>query len=406
MRRNPMFCAAIVFALMLSGAGTTAFGQMYEGDANGAPPPPMMGNCNRQQMPMMPMPMPMMTMVKYYDGSVYTLAGMMLSRYDATTLMQKGMVMLQPPTSMMTPAKPDEMDNKMMMEPAPPDGMGNKPMMAMNMNHGMPVFFFDKGDAIVIGNSHFYKVQLKDMKVTKFTELPSEMMMMPCMMTKPGMMPPEKKDDKGMQGEMGMINPEMNGNNGMRCTKCGMDMMPDNTDMKGMMRCTKCGMSMMPKNPDMMGDMMGMMNGKNMMSMMLPSYDRNKGMVYVAQGMQLLAINIKTGVVARQATIMMGGTMPMPGQAQMVRLITVKKYAFIPNNIMLKKGVPVTLQFTTIDVKHGFNCPGLGIRTDIIPNKINQITFTPDKTGTFDFHSDEMADTDYKDMMGTITVTD
>src|SRR6266571_5076795 len=68
--------------------------------------------------------------------------------------------------------------------------------------------------------------------------------------------------------------------------------------------------------------------------------------------------------------------------------ITAKRFEHNPKKIVLKKGEPVTLEFTSLDRPHGFNCPGLGIRTDILPGKVSRIHFTPDKTGTFPFHCD------------------
>jgi cytochrome c oxidase subunit 2 len=67
--------------------------------------------------------------------------------------------------------------------------------------------------------------------------------------------------------------------------------------------------------------------------------------------------------------------------------------------------VPVILEFTSLDRKHGFNCPDLNLRTTIEPDKPSQISFTPDKTGTFEFHCDVFCGSGHGDMMGTITVT-
>ena len=49
--------------------------------------------------------------------------------------------------------------------------------------------------------------------------------------------------------------------------------------------------------------------------------------------------------------------------------VTAKRFEYSPKEITLKKGVPVVLEFTSPDRLHGFNCPGLGIRTDIRPGK-------------------------------------
>jgi cytochrome c oxidase subunit 2 len=70
----------------------------------------------------------------------------------------------------------------------------------------------------------------------------------------------------------------------------------------------------------------------------------------------------------------------------------------------VKKSVPAVLEFTSLDRLHGFNCPGLGIRADIVPGKINQLRFTPSKTGSFPFHCDNFCGIGHEGMAGTITV--
>ena len=86
--------------------------------------------------------------------------------------------------------------------------------------------------------------------------------------------------------------------------------------------------------------------------------------------------------------------------------VTAKRFEYSPKDITVKKGVPVVLEFTSLDRLHGFNCPGLGIRTDIQPGKVNRLQFTPDKTGTFPFHCDNFCGTGHEGMRGSITVTE
>lgn len=86
--------------------------------------------------------------------------------------------------------------------------------------------------------------------------------------------------------------------------------------------------------------------------------------------------------------------------------ITAKRFSYTPNTITVKKGVPVVLQFTSTDRLHGFNCPDLGIRSDIPPKKITELRFTPRKTGTFPFHCDNFCGTGHDGMTGKIIVTE
>lgn len=85
--------------------------------------------------------------------------------------------------------------------------------------------------------------------------------------------------------------------------------------------------------------------------------------------------------------------------------ITAKRYEYNPNKITLKKGVPVTLVFTSLDRLHGFNCPDLAIRGDILPGKGLKIQLTPQKTGTFPFHCDIFCGEGHENMTGEFIVT-
>jgi cytochrome c oxidase subunit 2 len=92
-------------------------------------------------------------------------------------------------------------------------------------------------------------------------------------------------------------------------------------------------------------------------------------------------------------------------EAGQVIKITAKRFEYNPNEITVKKGVPVTLEFTSLDRLHGFSCPDLGIRTDIPPGKASRIRFVPEKTGTFDFHCDIFCGEGHENMTGKIIVT-
>ena len=92
--------------------------------------------------------------------------------------------------------------------------------------------------------------------------------------------------------------------------------------------------------------------------------------------------------------------------AQEVIKVSAKRFEFSPSQITLKKGVPVVLEFTSADRLHGFNCPGLEIRTDIEPGKVSRLEFTPKKAGSFPFHCDNFCGVGHGKMKGTIIVTE
>jgi cytochrome c oxidase subunit II len=97
-------------------------------------------------------------------------------------------------------------------------------------------------------------------------------------------------------------------------------------------------------------------------------------------------------------------TQLMASEQERVIKITAKKFEYNPNVIKIKKGVPVVLELTSLDRLHGFNCPGLKIRSDINPGKIARVKFTPVKSGTFPFFCDVFCGGGHEDMNGKIIV--
>jgi cytochrome c oxidase subunit II len=91
---------------------------------------------------------------------------------------------------------------------------------------------------------------------------------------------------------------------------------------------------------------------------------------------------------------------------QEVIKITAKQFEFSPASITLKKGVPVTLELTTLDMLHGFNVPELGIHSRVQPGQITRLPFVASKTGHFDFQCDSFCGAGHEDMKGEIIVTD
>ncbi len=90
-------------------------------------------------------------------------------------------------------------------------------------------------------------------------------------------------------------------------------------------------------------------------------------------------------------------------QERIVKVVA-KKFDFTPAEIRLEKGVPVVLELTTPDVVMGFNAPGFGVRSDILPGTVARVRFTPDKVGEFPFHCDIFCGSGHENMAGVITV--
>ena len=63
--------------------------------------------------------------------------------------------------------------------------------------------------------------------------------------------------------------------------------------------------------------------------------------------------------------------------------IVAKRFDFTPGEITVKKGVPVTISLTSSDVDHGLKFKELNVSVLAKKGHVGEVTFTPDKTGTF-----------------------
>lgn len=63
--------------------------------------------------------------------------------------------------------------------------------------------------------------------------------------------------------------------------------------------------------------------------------------------------------------------------------IVAKRFTFTPGEITLKKGVPVVLALTSADVAHGLKFKELNVVVNAKKGQTNEVTFTPERTGTF-----------------------
>jgi cytochrome c oxidase subunit 2 len=95
------------------------------------------------------------------------------------------------------------------------------------------------------------------------------------------------------------------------------------------------------------------------------------------------------------------------GQQEQVIKITAKKFEYSPNVITIKKGVPVVLEFTSLDRVHGFTVPDLGgVRATIEPGKVTQVRIVAPKAGTYEFHCDLFCGDGHEGMTGKLIVED
>jgi cytochrome c oxidase subunit 2 len=110
----------------------------------------------------------------------------------------------------------------------------------------------------------------------------------------------------------------------------------------------------------------------------------------------LLAIGSAATVVAARSS---------ESDEQQVSMLAMK-FDYLPGTITIKKGKPVVLELSALDRIHGFDVPGLGLRTDIPPGAPTILRFTPEKAGIYNLHCDNFCGGGHEDMVGRIVVTD
>jgi cytochrome c oxidase subunit 2 len=93
-------------------------------------------------------------------------------------------------------------------------------------------------------------------------------------------------------------------------------------------------------------------------------------------------------------------------QGEQVISISAKKFSYTPPQVVLKKGVPVVLELTSLDRQHGFRLEELGIRADVKPGETTRVRLVPQKAGQFSFACDVFCGSGHEDMAGEIIVVD
>jgi cytochrome c oxidase subunit 2 len=86
--------------------------------------------------------------------------------------------------------------------------------------------------------------------------------------------------------------------------------------------------------------------------------------------------------------------------------VSIKKFAYAPAEITLKKGEPVVLVLTTADVAHGLKFKELSLSTKVDKGKPAELAFTPDKVGDFVGHCSVFCGSGHGSMTLTLHVTE
>ena len=84
--------------------------------------------------------------------------------------------------------------------------------------------------------------------------------------------------------------------------------------------------------------------------------------------------------------------------------VVARKFVFIPNEIVVRQGESVVLEFSAPEVAMGFFAPELGLRALIVPGEVARVPFSADKAGRFDFLCDVFCGDGHEGMSGHLVV--
>ncbi|MBI2079789.1 cupredoxin domain-containing protein [Candidatus Micrarchaeota archaeon] len=84
--------------------------------------------------------------------------------------------------------------------------------------------------------------------------------------------------------------------------------------------------------------------------------------------------------------------------------VTAKQWEFQPNPIKVKQGEVVTLKIKSIDVKHGFWVPDMGIEKQLNPGEEIEVKLDTSKKGTFKMICSFQCGAGHPSMKGEIIV--
>lgn len=94
------------------------------------------------------------------------------------------------------------------------------------------------------------------------------------------------------------------------------------------------------------------------------------------------------------------GVTVTPDGAQAV--IVAQMYAFLPPEIVVPAGVPVTFRISSVDVIHGFQIVGTNANATVIPGYVSQFTVTFAEAGEFLIVCNEFCGIGHHGMFGKV----
>jgi cytochrome c oxidase subunit II len=125
---------------------------------------------------------------------------------------------------------------------------------------------------------------------------------------------------------------------------------------------------------------------------------------------RLTARNALPGLLGLAGVMVSGLLLAQPqasddAGAQVIKVVA-RRFAYEPSEIVIRKGQPVVLEFTSVDFMHGFKVPDLNLRADLPPGKVTRVRVVAAQSGVYDFLCDNFCGSSHEEMEGRIVVQD
>jgi len=104
-------------------------------------------------------------------------------------------------------------------------------------------------------------------------------------------------------------------------------------------------------------------------------------------------------------SLALSGFTPAPDGPRKIE-VSVKRFAYTPAEVTVKKGEPVVLVLATEDVPHGLKFKELDLNAKFEKGKPAELAFAPDKVGDFVGHCSVFCGSGHGSMTLTLHVTE
>jgi cytochrome c oxidase subunit 2 len=84
--------------------------------------------------------------------------------------------------------------------------------------------------------------------------------------------------------------------------------------------------------------------------------------------------------------------------------VQAQRFSFTPREIPIRVGERVVILLRSQDYAHGFSVPDLGLRVDLVPDRVVRLELQPNTAGKLEFLCDNFCGDEHEDMHGWLLV--